>query len=81
MKNSQVVSSWLRGSVASAANLTTSGQELWSYNQLIGFTKEGQKVVVDHTAPAGGYLSQTTSCHVNLAKRYADRVVPPYYVA
>ena len=51
---------------------------LWSYNLKIGArTETGVCVVVDHTAPAKSYRSQTTSCHVNLAKSFADTIFHP----
>jgi len=75
MKNSTVVDRWLGGRSGHAEHLTSNGNNLWSYNLLIGFTEDdGRKVVLDHTAPAGSFVSQTTSCHVGLAKRWADRV-------
>tara|TARA_Y100000592_G_scaffold35756_1_gene56742 strand:- start:65 stop:391 length:327 start_codon:yes stop_codon:yes gene_type:complete len=43
--------------------------ELFSYNLKIGErTPAGVMVIADFTAPADGFRSQTTSCHVNLAK-------------
>ena len=43
--------------------------ELFSYNLKIGErTSAGVMVIADFTAPADGFRSQTTSCHVNLAK-------------
>ena len=77
--NKQVVKAWANGQGASARNLWTNGRELYSYLQLIGRTgvRNGAKVVIDHTAPADGYISQTTSCHVNLAKSEADAIECP----
>ena len=76
MKNSDVIRSWAYGNVASTKNLTTNGKELYSYQLLIGFTTdEGESVVLDYTAPGGHYKSQTTSQHVNLAKREGSKTI------
>ena len=43
--------------------------ELFSYDLKIGErTPAGVYVIADFTAPAKGFRSMTTSCHVNLAK-------------
>lgn len=67
MNNENVIKSWLRGQRASARNLSTDGNKLYSYNLLIG-DKAGQ-VIYNHTAGGGSFYSQTTSCHAGLAKR------------
>ena len=79
MRNDRVVECWAQGIEAHGGHLFTGeGRYLWSYHQKIGFTTEsGQKVVIDYTAATGEYISQTTSCHVNLAKQYADEVIHP----
>ena len=77
MRNAQVAECWGRNQPASAGNLSTDGDDLWSYNLLIGYTTpKGRKVVIDYTA-SGRYYSQTTSCHVNLAARSADEIMHP----
>jgi hypothetical protein len=49
---------------------------LWSYSLKIGQrTAAGVCVVADFMAPH--FRSQTTSCHVSRAKRYADVVMHP----
>eukprot|EP01051_Picozoa_sp_SAG22_P020013 SAG22_NODE_3885_length_1483_cov_2.278902_1_plen_69_part_00 len=53
--------------------MSTDGENLWSYNLLIGETLGGDKVVKDYTANGIGFYSNTTSTHVNLAKEYADK--------
>jgi hypothetical protein len=79
MRNDRVVECWVQGVEAHGGHLYTGeGRYLWSYRQKIGFTTEsGQKVVIDYTAATGEYISQTTSCHVNLAKQHADEVIHP----
>ena len=77
VRNHQVIEYWTRGKAASnhRGSLTTDGIKLWSYRLQIGDTLEDTKIVRDHTA--GGkweYHSQTTSCHVGLARRLADVV-------
>ena len=77
MRNSEVVRHWRFDRPASAVNLFTDGQDLFSYRLKIGFTTpNGTKVALDYTA-SGEYHSQTTSCHVGLAKRRCDEVMHP----
>ena len=72
MKNADVVRAWVDGRVASGGNLMTDGRKLYSYALCIGTTVDGSKVVYDYTAKGElGFVSQTTSQHVGLAKRYA----------
>ena len=73
MTNTQVVKAWAAGKAARAANLSTDGISLYSYRLQIGDTMlSGDKVVYDYTTNGShGYVSQTTSCHVGLAKRFA----------
>ena len=72
-RNSDVVEAWVAGKPAKAGNLRTDGVSLWSYRLQIGDTAlSGKKLVHDYTANGShGYRSQTTSCHVGLAKRFA----------
>ena len=81
MKNSDVARAWARGQKTSAPNFKTDGRDLYSYNLRIGYTVvdeggPGYKVALDFTA-GGRYVSQTTSTHVGLAKRWADEVLDP----
>ena len=72
MKILEVVQAWSTGRVASGGNLMTDGRKLYSYALCIGTTVDGSKVVYDYTAKGElGFVSQTTSQHVGLAKRYA----------
>ncbi len=54
----------------------TTGKKLFSYDLLIGDTTEdGIKVLKDYTARGRhGFKSQTTSCHVGLARSWADLI-------
>jgi len=72
-RNSDVVEAWVAGEAAKGGNLRTDGVSLWSYCLQIGDTAlSGRKVVHDYTrGGAHGFRSQTTSCHVGLAKRFA----------
>ena len=57
-------------------SMHTDGEYLYSYQQCIGHTDRDtdEKVLRDYTAKGRyGYCSQTTSTHVNLARRHADR--------
>ena len=80
MRNLQVVKNWAKNDpipssgVNHNGTLRTDGLKLWSYELQIGDTclETGAKVVKTYTAPGKHeYHSQTTSCHVNLAARYA----------
>jgi len=78
--NNGVIRSWTQGEPArnSRQTLTTDGVRLFSYALCIGVRSEtGTAIVGDYTAPAGGYHSQTTSCHVGRAKAQADDVWHP----
>jgi hypothetical protein len=67
IRNKEVIEEWIAGRKASAGNLSTDGVFLYSYGLKIG---EGSgKVILDYTSGGGSYYSQTTSCHVGLAKR------------
>ena len=73
MRNAQVAQAWAAGKAARTANLSTDGVSLYSYGLQIGDTMlSGKKVVYDYTSGGShGWISQTTSCHVGLAKRFA----------
>ena len=70
MTNSKVIKAWVSGEAAKAANLRTDGINLFSYDLQIGDTMvSGRKVIYDYTAMGShGWVSQTTSVHVGLAK-------------
>jgi hypothetical protein len=76
LNNDGVIKAWQNGlsarnhrhSLASISNDNGSA-ELYSYDLKIGErTPAGVFVIADFTAPAKGFHSMTTSCHVNLAK-------------
>jgi len=70
--NEGVISAWKQGLMAwnSRKTLHTDGQRLYSYRLHIGTRLPSDATVLgDFTAGAGGYHSQTTSCHIGLAKR------------
>jgi hypothetical protein len=79
LNNDGVIKAWQQGLSArnSRRTLTSvsypSGRaELYSYRLKIGVrTPAGALILADFTAPVGGFHSQTTSCHVGLAKREA----------
>lgn len=80
VRNDQVVLNWsVSGPPAEnhRGSLTTDGMKLFSYRLQIGDTCKvtGKKIVRDYTSPGNWeYHSQTTSCHVGLARRVADIV-------
>ena len=70
MTNKDDIRAWTWGSVASTANLSTNGNQLYSYQLLIGFTTDrGEKVILDYTAESNNSRSSTTSTHIGYAKR------------
>lgn len=76
LNNAGVIKAWQNGLSArnhryslSSVSYPNGSAELFSYNLKIGErTPAGVMVIADFTAPADGFRSQTTSCHVNLAK-------------
>ena len=76
LKNDGVIKAWQNGLSArnhkySLASISDGNgtAELYSYDLKIGErTPAGVMVIADFTAPAKGFHSMTTSCHVNLAK-------------
>ncbi len=81
VNNDEVVMNWLRSAEASnhTKSFRTDGNDLYSYNLLIGFTTTcNKKVVLDYTARSGYFMSQTTSGkHVGPARYRADVVMSP----
>ena len=78
--NSTVPSYWTRSQPARSHNgqYSTDGQNLYNYNKRIGLTLlNGDKILLDYTAPAGHMISSTTSNHVGKARRYADAIMNP----
>ena len=73
MTNAKVIKAWTAGKEAKGGNLRTDGVSLWSYNLQIGDTTlGGKKLVYDYTAKGSyGWVSNTTSRHVGLAKEGA----------
>ncbi len=76
LNNAGVIKAWQNGLSARNHKHTLTSvshfngrSELFSYDLKIGErTPGGVMVIADFTAPADGFRSQTTSCHVNLAK-------------
>ena len=74
MTNEQVINAWLKGNAAKAGNLSTDGRKLYSYQLCIGHVEacelNGRPIrrVRDYTSGGLGFISQTTSRHVGLAK-------------
>ena len=76
--NHVVVECWRKNKPAKNHKQTfwTTGKKLFSYDLLIGDTTDnGIKVLKDYTAQGRhGFQSQTTSCHVGLARVHADLI-------
>ena len=81
LNNDGVIKAWQNGVSARNGKRTlrsvsypNGSAELFSYGLKIGErTKAGALVIADFTAPADGFRSMTTSCHVNLTKVHAVR--------
>ena len=78
--NRKVIELWSRGESATNHRRSLYAMDngsLWSYNLKIGQrTTGGVKIVANYTA-GGEYRSQTTSCHVNLAKAQSTQIWHP----
>ena len=81
MRNDQVVTNWKRSQsgVNGTKSFRTDGNDLYSYNLLIGFTtKCNKKVLLDYTAKSGYFMSMTTSGkHISPAAGVADVIMSP----
>jgi hypothetical protein len=69
MRNVEVAKFWSQGKAAASGNMSTDGQGIWSYALLIGEVVDGERVVYRRSR------SVTTTRHINLAARWADKVV------
>lgn len=78
-RNSDVASMWSMYRFNSNNHEKTlrvcSEGRVYSYKLLIAEVVGGNKVVYDHTSSGGSFHSVTTSRHVNLFRRHADRVI------
>eukprot|EP01052_Picozoa_sp_SAG31_P042056 SAG31_NODE_6558_length_1976_cov_4.575422_2_plen_143_part_00 len=65
----KAILSWYTNRKLKAGSIYSCGKRLFSYGQCIGDSDvEGKtKTVYNYTAGGLGYISQTTSCHVNRA--------------
>ena len=80
--NDNVIKAWQNGLSArnhreslTSVSYPNGRAELFSYELKIGErTASGEFVVADYTAPVKEFRSQTTSCHVNLAKYMTGNV-------
>jgi len=75
MTNNNVCLQWSLGEKGNSNNMSTDGDNIYSYNMKIGETQEGKKVALDVQSP--NFYSNTTSQHVGLVKRYADHTLQP----
>jgi hypothetical protein len=79
LKNDLVIDAWAQGRDARnhKGTLVSMDGSLYSYQLKIAQrTPSGTCVVANYTA-GGEYHSQTTSCHVGRARRFADMVMHP----
>jgi hypothetical protein len=78
--NQNVIKMWKEGKNARnhRYSLVSLNGNLYSYPLKIGHRhSNGATIVADFTANSGNFRSQTTSCHVNLARRQADQTFYP----
>lgn len=78
--NQNVIKLWKEGKNARnhRYSLVSLNGNLYSYQLKIGHRhSNGATIVADFTANSGNFHSQTTSCHVNLARRQADQTFHP----
>lgn len=78
-QNIHVAESWKEGKPLVSWNkrMKTDGKSIWSYNLTIGETVDGEKVAYQYQASVNTFVSPTTSQHVGLAMRFADKIVVP----
>jgi hypothetical protein len=69
MRNSEVAKAWSEGRKAESGNMSTDGNKIYSYAMLIGEVINGERTVYRRSR------SVTTSRHINLTARYADKVI------
>lgn len=78
MNRHEVARSWSLGHEAknSTESFWTDGKYLYSYALRIGVNALGRTALFEYTAQ-GRYISVTTSCHIGIARPYADYTVSP----
>ena len=93
MTNQQVVENWTQGKQGKSLHMSTDGKSLFSYEMKIGETWKidaskqernirdvmkhqlHQKVGLNVQTPY--FYSRTTSKHVGIVRRYADKMIDP----
>lgn len=63
---------WKEGRAMAGGNVSTDGRSLYSWRLCIGTTSGGKKIALDHRGVSG-----STSRHVGVAIKHADRLDPP----
>ena len=76
MTNEQVGEKWINGKHGKSLHLSTDGNSLFSYEMKIAQTLvNGEKQGLNVQRPF--FYSVTTSKHVGIVKRYADKMIDP----
>ena len=76
MTNQKVVENWKLGKLGKSLHMSTDGNSLFSYEMKIGQTlTSGQKQGLNAQRPF--FYSRTTSKHVGIVRRYADKMIDP----
>ena len=83
LSNRLIANQWKKGVPAKnhSNSFHTDGENLYSYNLLIGITSDANyKVLYNYTKECNYFISQTTSQHVHYAKSSADHLLHPEFV-
>ena len=76
MTNEKVTEQWTKGKRGESLHMTTDGFSLFSYEMKIGQTlTNGQKQGLNVQSPF--FYSQTTSKHVGIVRRHANKMIDP----
>ncbi len=77
--NKDVPAYWCKSMAArnGQGSFSTDGSTLYSYGQIIGVTKGGEKILLEFTAKADRFISQTTSQHIGRTRIYCDQTMHP----
>jgi len=83
MTNEQVVKSWINNQAGKSLHMSTDGKSLFSYEMKVGKTvyetnglwSADKKHGLNVQSPF--FYSRTTSKHVGIVRRYADKMIDP----
>lgn len=69
-----VIQNWIRNQSArtKSDSMRTENGKIYSYGLLVGYTENGCKYLLNHTARGLGFVSMTTSQHVGKIDQYCQ---------